>query len=447
MRARLIPIAGVLLASLAASCYYELPNRPRPAKQKRDDAEAIARREREEERLAREAKLRDIPCEDGKGNCDRDADNGCEADLRSTSHCGRCNNECPPSQSCEAGRCVKPAPSPPPTAVAGKRAKGATWLSVGHRQACAVVADGKVACWGARDGDPSELSGITRVSAGYPNACAITDDAHVRCWGTNVYGALGDGTIDRAKGTVQVADLADVTALGVGWMSTCAVRKNGDVLCWGSNQKGALGDGTSVTHRTPTRVRLDRPAVDVTGGEHFFCARLVGGGVRCWGDGSVGVLGDGAPPREERKPTSPKGLSSVVALAAGRHHVCAAKEDGHVWCWGLRGGGVLGPRPAAAGGAGARQAAAGGTDTPAEVPDLDGVVELAAGETLSCARRRNGEVWCWGDVPVPMPGRERKASSRDPRPVPQLEGAVQIGVSADTICARRADGDVECIGK
>jgi hypothetical protein len=45
-------------------------------------------------------------CEVGWGNCDRDARNGCEAQLNTDKNCHECGNECATNQSCVNGYCM-----------------------------------------------------------------------------------------------------------------------------------------------------------------------------------------------------------------------------------------------------------------------------------------------------------------------------------------------------
>jgi hypothetical protein len=51
----------------------------------------------------------DIVCEPNRGDCDGVASNGCEVDLRSSNHCGACNEPCAlarASETCASGTCV-----------------------------------------------------------------------------------------------------------------------------------------------------------------------------------------------------------------------------------------------------------------------------------------------------------------------------------------------------
>jgi hypothetical protein len=52
-------------------------------------------------------------CMAGRGNCDGNDANGCEADLASVATCGACNVRCASGQNCASGRCVTPPPVGP----------------------------------------------------------------------------------------------------------------------------------------------------------------------------------------------------------------------------------------------------------------------------------------------------------------------------------------------
>lgn len=51
-----------------------------------------------------------VACDDGRADCNADADDGCESDLSSTSSCGGCNVACPPvpngTSGCARGKCT-----------------------------------------------------------------------------------------------------------------------------------------------------------------------------------------------------------------------------------------------------------------------------------------------------------------------------------------------------
>ncbi|HJX65517.1 MAG TPA: hypothetical protein VJ860_16375 [Polyangia bacterium] len=88
----------------------------------------------------------------------------------------------------------------------------------------------------------------------------------------------------------------------------------------------------------------------------------------------------------EVAPANPCG--DVAQVAAGLLHACALKGDGTLWCWGANEVGQLGN-----GMSGQRAMAT----TPVRVASLGAdVVEVCAGMSATCARGKNGGIWCWG---------------------------------------------------
>src|SRR5882672_7827420 len=82
-------------------------------------------------------------------------------------------------------------------------------------------------------------------------------------------------------------------------------------------------------------------------------------------------------------------LARAVAsppFSAGFASTCAIKGDGSLWCWGRNFDGELGI------GSSASQQV-----MPVLVASLgNNVVEVAAGDTKTCARKSDGTLWCWG---------------------------------------------------
>ncbi|WP_437893217.1 hypothetical protein [Sorangium sp. So ce124] len=145
-------------------------------------------------------------------------------------------------------------------------------LSAGHDHTCALLTGGRVRCWGHNDngqlgrGDTSDRYGassptddvdvgetVTGLVAGEAHTCALLAGGRVKCWGLNDSGQLGLGdTVNRGDApdgmgdTLPPVDLgegATAEAITAGANHTCALLTDGRVKCWGSNGSGQLGLG------------------------------------------------------------------------------------------------------------------------------------------------------------------------------------------------------------
>jgi len=256
--------------------------------------------------------------------------------------------------------------------------------------------------------------GVATMSVGRYHACAVRTDGTVSCWGHDGYGQLGDGTTGDAdhlralpvrvrRGSSAFRGVAKVAA---GDFHTCAVRRDGSAWCWGDGSYGQLGDGDSGTgHRRTKPVEVRRGSGHLTGVEQISagaahaCALRTDGSVWCWGDDEVGQLGDGTTgsatghvrTRAVRVSRGSGYLDGIVAIAAGDFHTCAVRRDGSAWCWGDGSYGQLGD---AAWGAGHHRTKA------VRVRRGSGYLAkgsgIAAGGAHTCIRRTDGSAWCWG---------------------------------------------------
>ncbi|MCB9597732.1 MAG: hypothetical protein H6719_33755 [Sandaracinaceae bacterium] len=248
---------------------------------------------------------------------------------------------------------------------------------------CALV-EGELRCWGVVGDGVDEQAAITRVAIPRPEHVAEIGGAGRLLWVRWDDGRLQPFIADRPEDGVR--EPLRGRQMSTRSNSFCVLEEGG-VACAGlmgtprrvpgSERATAVSMYTNVCalmqdHSVACSWSWTAPLEPVEGlvdavevvAAHEPCIRTTAGRVRCRDSGEWPVTG----------------VTSIV----GGVHVCAL-ADGHVWCAGSRGIGDdlgvsrQGPLPA-----------------PIEVPGLDDVVELAAGTTHTCARRRDGRVACWG---------------------------------------------------
>jgi E3 ubiquitin-protein ligase HERC3 len=211
-------------------------------------------------------------------------------------------------------------------------------LSSGAAYTCAVLDDASLKCWGTNNtgalglgdlenrGDEGGEMGddlpaldlgtgrtVQTVAVGIGNACALLDDDTVKCWGSNNAGALGLGDTEaRGDAAGEMGDALPVVDLGSGGPAralaagnsfACAVFEDDAVKCWGLNTSGQLGLGNSSGRGdVPGEMGDDLPEVNLgtgrsvrslTVGSTHCCALLDDNSVKCWGNATNGKLGTG----------------------------------------------------------------------------------------------------------------------------------------------------------
>ena len=115
--------------------------------------------------------------------------------------------------------------------------------------------------------------------------------------------------------------------------------------------------------------------------------------------------------------------SLVVELRGGSEGMtCARRADGSVFCWGE-----------------------GTSDVPSVIPGLGPSTGLAVG-TSACALQPGGTVRCWGDNSFGQLGDGTQTSRATPTMVQGLTDAVAVAAFGSNACALRATGTVACWG-
>lgn len=139
----------------------------------------------------------------------------------------------------------------------------ASAVAVGAGHSC-VLEKGKVRCWGAngslQSGTNEQTSPLKlaltkeavpleadakKLSAGYAHTCAVLVDGRVACWGRNDFGQLGPDAPPKQSLPVTFSLPEAAVDVRCGGQHTCARTEAGRVYCWGSNDKGQLGNGTT----------------------------------------------------------------------------------------------------------------------------------------------------------------------------------------------------------
>jgi len=320
----------------------------------------------------------------------------------------------------------------------------ALWIR-GAAVACALAAGG---CHRSgevlrpSDGSAPVVLQLTdvRVAAGYGHACAVAA-GRMYCWGDDGDGQLGVATSDGGG-----AGQPPVVVPGGPWIApaagsthTCALASDGGVWCWGGNANGQLGSGDRTSRAEPRQVMLPAKAVDVRTAFEFTCAVLADASAWCWGynwEGQLG-LGDTHPGEDHLEPIQLGSTRDWTFVATGQGHGCGIRAPGRLYCWGRNTDSQLGQ--------GFTQPEQ--LRSPTQVGDDADWVEVGCSQSTTCARKRNGSLWCWGA----QGSGALAVGDTTPRPTPAQVPAYSDW-SASTVgtfhtCGLRPGGEIWCAGR
>ena len=368
----------------------------------------------------------------------------------------------------------------------------ATAIGLGKNEACAILSNGRVKCWG---GNPKskpfvDLGTVTNsttkheaqtLSAGNQHTCVILKNGNsphgpVKCWGDNRSGQLGLGhkNVVVTPQSVSLGSNVTAKALAAGNVHTCALLNDNSVKCWGDNYYGQLGLGSSQKadfYSTPQAVNLGNnvQAQTIVAGGAQTCVILKNGNslhgpVKCWGWNNYGQLGLGSSQTDNSYDT-PQAMDlsdtngtthTAKALAVGTFESCAILDDDSVKCWGSDSRGDTQRTPKAVD-LGTVNGQVGGTQHTAQA--------VAVGHIHNCVILKNGSslhgpVKCWGSNNSGQLGLGRNNTQHTPQKVDlgtvngQDDGtehtAQAIAVNGDSddsyTCAILEDGRVKCWG-
>ncbi len=177
------------------------------------------------------------------------------------------------------------------------------------------------------------------------------------------------------------------------------------------------------------------------------CAVVQAGTVFCWGSNLFGETGSDPSTPALSTPTEVAGLTDVVEVRAGTYSTCARKRDGSVWCWGQNQAGQLGHAPTAGD---QTCGSAPCNPVPQPVANLEAKA-IDVGDRFACALVAGGTISCWGDDTYGELGSVIDAGATSvPTPVlpVSLSGATSVSAGLDPhACAVFQQGRVACWGE
>ncbi len=315
---------------------------------------------------------------------------------------------------------------------------------------CGVELDASVVDGGGPDA--AVQARVLAMAAGDHHVCVVDADTRLVCWGDNRRAQLGLGNARPRVALPEVIGEDNVWSdVDAGHAHTCAA-KNGELYCWGNNDSGQAGQSVS-TVLTPSLVpsSLGGWTQVATGAAHSCGIREVSADehrLYCWGSDAQGQLGDGAPVNSgaivrEIAATSDGTHTDWVQVVAGYDHTCARRRDGQAYCWGLNDHGQLGD--------GSVQPRVAPVRVMPSTPD--GVAlfyAIDAGAAATCALGQSGggsdgELYCWGDNSGNLLGLAGVSETSVPRRLPGGGDWGSFSVGLYSSCGARGDG-VWCWG-
>ena len=229
---------------------------------------------------------------------------------------------------------------------------------------------------------------VVSVGAGSEHTVVVTADGAIWGWGLpEDMGLPGFGSVS----PTVLPGPGGVIKAAAGDPYTIVLTSSGTVYAVGGNQKGQLGLGSGIDVATSfTPVPGVSGATDIavsdSVGTEFTLVVDGSGHIIGFGSNFYGQLGTPASSAFQYDPVQIPGIDSVKLVAAGNGHTLAVKTDGTLWAWGANDNGQLGIGSTA------------NTSTPTQVPFPAGVqiVDVAAAGAHSMALDSNGNVWAWG---------------------------------------------------
>jgi alpha-tubulin suppressor-like RCC1 family protein len=180
--------------------------------------------------------------------------------------------------------------------------------------------------------------------------------------------------------------------------------------------------------------------VDVAVSNNTVCAARENGTVWCFGAAGSGQHGNGAT-GDSAVPRQVASVQNAIDVEGARSgdSFCAVRADGTVACWGANSSGQIGDNTTTQ------------RNTPVAVSGLSNVAHLAIGDSHACAALTSGAVSCWGSNGSSRLGDGTTTQRNTPvavlaSPGVPLAGVLDVATQGSTSCALQANGNLSCWG-
>lgn len=226
-----------------------------------------------------------------------------------------------------------------------------------------VLRDTDAAC-GTRGRDPRNLSNVEALSVGTTSSCVLESNRRVQCWRNRDDSRDHTDLLTRHVNPTVIPGVTRAQSLDVGDVHACVVRTDGRVTCWGDNTRGLIQTPAGEL-TAPVELADIRDAVQVNLNRSSTCVRKRDQTLHCrttsdWRQIDLTHVVDVVARGYERyvltaehrvyrlRGNTPEPVelpAEIVEISAGTAHTCARARDGRVWCWGIGEHGELGVLP------------------------------------------------------------------------------------------------------
>jgi alpha-tubulin suppressor-like RCC1 family protein len=164
-----------------------------------------------------------------------------------------------------------------PTAVTMPASTTFTAIDAGSDMVCTLSSTQVAYCWGSGDlGNgvaslsttpvavtmPSGVT-FTAIETGSMHTCALSTSNNSYCWGSNLFGQLGNNTIDDSLVPIPTSMPVSVTfaSMSIGVAHNCALTSAGVAYCWGYNMMMSYVDGVQQRGKLGICSMVDRKII------------------------------------------------------------------------------------------------------------------------------------------------------------------------------------------